>query len=143
MRLKYLICCESSAFDLFSNRVSLFHIIDQVTAPAYPIALTSLAIVFCLERDNGDPDAVNARVSISYGAQELASYPMAVQFGGNPLARGSGNVQGFFVPGPGRLTVSLNVDEQIIGTWDIDCSQVGEFQFQQTPPSTPAPPEVS
>jgi hypothetical protein len=131
MKLKYIVCSELASFDQFSGRASLYHVIDQIVAPTYPVALPSLSVVIGLERQPEEPDTVECRISISFGPQELASFPATVQFGNALLARALGNLQSFVVPAAGTMHVNLFIGDQREGSWDIVCLQVGEFQFQQ------------
>ena len=130
MRIKYLICSESSSFDQFTGRVSLFHLMDQIIAPTYPVAIPQISVIVCMEREENEPDSAELKIQIKLGAQELMSYPASIQFRGGTIARAVGNLQGFYVPAAGRLTASATFEGNTT-IWEIDCVQVGEFQFLQ------------
>ena len=43
MRLVALLCCETCVVDLFTNRVSVFNVFEEILTPTLPIAVYSLA----------------------------------------------------------------------------------------------------
>ena len=53
-RLEFFVVSESCAIDAQTNRLSVFNVLESVTAPAFPTLLASLAIVAVWNAEPGD-----------------------------------------------------------------------------------------
>ena len=126
MKVRYILCSESSAIDVFSNRLSIFNLIEQISVQSYPTAIAGLNVVVGASKDDEDGNSVAARLKFHLNGVELANYEMEFSFDDGNAARAVGSIQGFFVSSPGRLDVSVHLNDRQLGVWSIPCVHAGQ-----------------
>lgn len=133
MKLKYILCAELCSVDGVSNKLSVFNLIEHIVAPAYPIALPFISIVFSVERTPDERPKCEVNIAILLDGRELSETTLEVEFEEAMIARAIGHLQGFFVPAPGSLEFHARMGGETIGVWHVPCIQAGrpEFQFVQ------------
>jgi len=57
MKASFFACTESAVLDANSNRISLFHLLEDLSVVNVPIMLPGLTAVTFLEKESGDKDA--------------------------------------------------------------------------------------
>jgi hypothetical protein len=133
-------CCDSAALDSRTNTISAFHIAEGSGAGAFPVAWPRITAIALLSREETDPADPNVQLQALLGDQQLFNGPFPVNFSGGLLSRSIVELQGLVVSGPGDLTFLLKIGEQVIGSWIIKVSQVGQPQLQLLIPQTPPTP---
>lgn len=123
MQTKLFLCALSSALDARKNSISVFHILEEVHAAAYPIVLGGMAVVALLELDEDEPINPEIELRIFLGNQQLFAGPFQTNFQVHRKARAVAEFNGLVIPAPGILRVLLHLAERDIVSWQIPCEQ--------------------
>jgi hypothetical protein len=140
---KLFVCADSAAVDMRTSAVSIFHVLEQVNSPNFPVVIPRVSIVFILSREEADPSNSQCQLQIHSGNQQLFVRPVPVNFQQQFVSRTVLDMYGVVVPAPGNLRVELMNGEALLGSWSILVNQVGGPVFQMNLPVTPlggAPP---
>ena len=129
MRVVPLVASESVSLDNFTNRLSVFHILDEINSVSFPVIIPSLCICFVLEKQPDDVDPSSAITKVTLDDAELASFPANFSFNDKRLLRVIQNISGFVVQSPGLLRFALDSNGEISAAWTVRVSRI-------TPPST-------
>jgi hypothetical protein len=117
IQLKLAVCAESVVRDGETNTVSVFNILEEITALSFPAAIPKLSVLFMLERENDDPDRIDCLITFTLGEKELGRAEMEGNFEDKFRNRLMLVVQGVMLPEPGILSVNLTVDGKPMGGW--------------------------
>src|SRR5208282_433451 len=94
MRCDLFAVAESSSIDITTNRLSIFHVWDDLTTPILPVVLPSLAVVAMFTREQNEPDNVELQIDVSFTGKTLAQFPLAVSFQSMLKTRFVATIQG-------------------------------------------------
>jgi hypothetical protein len=141
MRLVLFACAESAAIDQATNRLSVFHFLEDLSSPTFPTALPSVTAVFILAREEAEADSFNLtlRVTESGRDQPILEGPIFVQFQGRLRSRLLANIAGLPLVAPGRLQFAVFDDQHELARWEVTINQLVQPQITQQP-SIPDPP---
>lgn len=123
-RAKAFMCAESAAIDQRLHTLSAFHIMEEIHASSFPVAIPRLCVLLILQRDNADPAEADLKLEVVLNDQSLFNGPMPVKFLQRPKATLVANTHGLVIPGPGTLHFAVKEDERILSSWDISVDQV-------------------
>ncbi len=136
MKCIYLLCSESVSVDSATNRVSVFHLLDEVNLIQCPGVLPVMAISSLLEREEGDDESTQITTDISFSGVNIVSVVGQIGFHAHNRARNITFVNGLYVAYPGEYTVSITHNEQKIGSWRFAVRTPGveakTFSFQSS-----------
>jgi hypothetical protein len=141
MRVVTFVCSDSFSIDQATHRLSLFHIIDRISAPSFPVVIPGMALCAVWERDQHDPITVEYDMKIMLDAQLLAKMTGQIDFRGHDRARAVGKVQGFRLPNPGRIKILIEVGGVELAKWEMDAQgpAVPTTRATDTPLDTSSP----
>jgi hypothetical protein len=134
---KLFVCADSAAVDARTSALSIFHVLEQLSSPAFPVAVPRVAIVFVLSREEADPANLHCQLQIHSGNQQLIARPVPVNFQQQFVARVILEMYGVVVPAPGNLRFELMNGEALLGSWSVLVNQVGGPVFQMNLPVAP------
>jgi hypothetical protein len=128
MRMMLFACAESAAIDQATNRLSMFHLLEEILSPVFPSVFPQITVVALSSREEAEPSifTLGLRITLSGHDQPLVHGSLFVDFQGRPRARTLGVVSGLLVPGPGNLRFSLSEGENELSAWDVIVRQIGE-----------------
>lgn len=143
MELLLLVCAESAIIDSATNRVSLFNILDEFSAPAFPTIMPNFSLVGILTRKAREAQkaAVRLRITLDGQKQPLLDAALKIDFQRHLRSRVLTRMQGMPIPAPGLITVNLRSKKGELGTWNIRVNQIGQPTIktqQASPKTTPA-----
>jgi hypothetical protein len=120
MKLLFATCAQSSAVDAQTNRLSLFHILEQMQAAALPASL-SLVLVGIFAKETGDPDDHSVQVRAWMGSTVLLESPVAISFRATTRGRIVAVINGLGIPAHGTLSLGFfsSAGQQLGDSWDI------------------------
>jgi hypothetical protein len=121
------VCAESVVRDAETNAVSVFNIFEEIGAPAFPVIVPKLSVLFLFERAEGGPERVDSHLVFSLNETELARFPFDVDFQGKPRTRLIVTVGGAQIPEPGMFMVSVFWRDMQMGSWRMPVHQVEEI----------------
>jgi hypothetical protein len=123
--IRSIILAQSMIQDRQSSAMSAINIIEQFFPPGYPILIPSFVVFAIIERAEGALATPKARVDILLGNERLFGQEVDINFADAILNRLSLEFQGFMIPRPGRLRISLRVGDAHAESYAIDAFPVG------------------
>jgi hypothetical protein len=147
MRALLLVASESAAVDAASNRLSLFHVMEELSSPVFPAAVPMMMIVGLLSRTQEEPSHFDLHVRATMeGRQDVMfDVPIAAEFQNRPRYRFVAQIAGVVLPGPGTVRIHLMQNEDVLALWETQIAQIGQPQIVsavQSPQAAPAVPEA-
>jgi hypothetical protein len=125
VKLRLILCSDVNILDVNTNRVSSINLIEEISSQQFPIVVPQFSILAVFDKEEGDEEKVDSTLVVKLNDQELARGPIEVNFeGGAKMHRSLVAFQGFVVPVPGRLVVSILQNGKQFGDWSVLVSQV-------------------
>jgi hypothetical protein len=143
MQVRLFLCSESNAIDARTNRISAFHIIDEMVAAAFPAVMPQMTVLANLDRapDETQTPELHLQIQAENSESLLRSHPITVNFQGALRTRSITVVQGLVIPAPLTLHVTLIHGGEEIARWTIPVVETGQPTSSRTePPSVSAEP---
>ena len=107
METQLAILCQSVAVDRFTNRLSLFNIIERIEAPQFPVFLSESTFVILLRRETSEVNAFDGEITIHLRAgtetTPVGVARLRVDFENGTATRQIANFQGLPLMSPGIL----------------------------------------
>lgn len=123
---KLFVCSDSASLDMRTNLISIFGVLEQVSAATFPIALPRICIVGVFTREQADPANINLQLQLLLNDdQSLYNGPLNINFAHQLTARSIGEMRNLAIPSPGTLIVRIAERERIISSWSLNFIQVG------------------
>lgn len=113
------VCAESVVRDADTNLISIFNVFEELTVPAFPVALAKLSVLFILERDSSDPDQVECIAVLLNGEREINRVQITADFEDKPRTRVIIVAQGLVIENPGTLILQLIYNDHVVNNWRI------------------------
>jgi hypothetical protein len=108
MNVQFAILAQSVSVDRFTNRLSIFNVLDQIASPHFPVFLPELCFVVMLQRTANEPNTFDTVIRISNGEAVIGQANMHVDFQGQLVNRSVSNFQGLPIFNPGEIQVNFN-----------------------------------
>ena len=124
MKVHYISCATSSAVDGKTNRLSLFHVLDEISGPAFPLQLGSFCVASLFERDPSEDPVQSYALAVSLNGILLASFSMRLDFRGTRRNRTVNTIEGLAIPAPGAVMVSIVQRNDVLAVWRMAAIQV-------------------
>ena len=124
IRARLLLCSESVLQDELTNLLSLVNLIEEVSAPRFPVVLPRFAILVLLERDPTDPAEYPCHLRLNLADDLTAQAPIQVKFGAALVHRVVVRSHGVGIPHEGLLTLSFVTGDQVLVSSQIKVTRV-------------------
>lgn len=125
MKLKRSICAESVSMDRFTDRLSIFNVLDRISAMGFPLWLPQVALIFVLERERAsDPIQTHAKLQAILNGTPIAETEAFIHFQDGKEARTILNFN-LGIPSPGKLIFKLIFPNQELDIYDLEIAQIG------------------
>jgi hypothetical protein len=118
MNVTLFVVSDGMVVDARSNNVSIFTLLEEITAPAFPILIPRVTITALLQRDANEPDAV-FQLRASMGETTLFETPMGAEFQGRLRTRSILEIGGLAIPGPGPIEFRLIHNTRTLSSWSV------------------------
>ncbi len=109
--VKVLLLAERIIQDKQSNQMTLINMFEQFRPKGFPMLIPRFEIFALLERLESDGEDALCKAKITIGEKVLTDAPITIKFGNEILARLVFDFQGFVIPEPGDLRVTLSVSD--------------------------------
>lgn len=119
MNCNLAVCSEGASVDSSSNLLSIFNVIDEITAQAFPTVIPKVTIVFLVEKTEGDPELVPAHLVIRHNERDFVRQPVSIDFQNKLRMRLVVSFVGVVLSAPGDLVAALMINDQELGRWRI------------------------
>lgn len=103
IRAQNLLVAQTVLIDAQTNSASIIAMLEEIRVATFPVVAPPFHVLAVLERDPVDGGVIEARVVVDLDGREIAVIPMHIDFQGARKTRGVIRIEGFLVPGPGRL----------------------------------------
>jgi hypothetical protein len=124
MKLVMMALAQSGAVDSASNRISLFHIIEQMQSRAFPAPMPSMLLTMLFEKEAGDANTALLHTQAALDGSPLMDTQLNLSFQGRPRTRVMAGINGLSLPKPGLLVFSvLSEAKQVLGSWEVSVEQ--------------------
>ena len=117
LKVHYITCAASSAVDGKTNKLSLFHVLDEISSPTYPLRLGSFCVASLFERETSEDAIQSYAVAISLNGALLASFTMKLDFQSARRNRTVNTIAGLTIPGPGALSINIVQRKNVLAEW--------------------------
>jgi hypothetical protein len=111
MKLQFAIVAQAAVVDRFTNRLSLFNVIEAVQSPIFPILIPECAVVIVLSRSNNDPNEFETTVTLEVAGNRIGQSTLKVNFDHKPYVRLISNFQSLPILGEGELRFTVTVPQ--------------------------------
>lgn len=133
MRLLLCTCAHSFSVDESSKRLSIFNIIEQMNATAFPAPMPPIYLITTLAKDDGDGEEIDLQLTIDVDGEEVANLPLSSNFQGKPKNRIIAELGGLIVPRAGQLSFCVRSGAAIIGRWPVLVTDISNPSIRQVP----------
>ena len=117
---KIILCAKGISRDAETDAVSVFSIIEGISAPKFPVVVAEMWVFSFVERDGDVSEKMDLEWCIHLGNKKLASHKAKIDFEGKRRHRLFLQIRGLKIEGPGDLTVSLDYGGQCTVDTRID-----------------------
>jgi hypothetical protein len=104
------LAAEGVVRDVQTNNISIYNILEGLTAEGFPFFVQRLTFFALWERAANDPEQMQGRFTVAIADKEIFTKSMTVNFQGQLKVRNIISVQGLLIPQPGQLSFSLKLD---------------------------------
>lgn len=142
MKVHYISCAKSSSVDGKTNQLSLFHVLDEITATAYPLKIESFCVAALFEREAGEEGLQSYNLAVKLDGGLLASFTMSIDMSGARRNRSVNTIQGLTIPAAGMVTVVIVQKGVLLAEWFMVAVASGAPRPAVAPhvsPTAPAP----
>jgi len=133
MKLQLAILAQGTSTDRFSNRLSIFNLIERIEASTFPFLIPEAAFVIVLRRESNEPSQFDTEILVRLGDVVVAKANTHIDFEDKFGARHIVNFQGFPVFNPGELTFQFGLPGG-----EVIQASVPVVQQETTPPNVQA-----
>ena len=131
MQLLFFTCAESSVVDSRTNRLSIFHVMEEMEAASFPAPLGQLTCIMMLSKTRRERQNVLFHIRFNLNKQLLVDLPFEVNFQDKQRVRGLAEIRNLVISGPGKLQAVLNYKNKDLGEWTVQVKQIGEVKLAQ------------
>src|SRR5262245_37650813 len=103
--------------DAASNNISVYSIVDQLAAEAFPVFLQQIFVLGIWEREDGDPATINLGFRALNNQQQISAGNIEVIWGGQRRHRTIFALQGLVVREPGELRFEFSRDGAVLASY--------------------------
>jgi hypothetical protein len=131
MHCDLFVVAESSSIDVATQRLSIFNIWDDISAPNLPAFIPSMVLITVLTREQHEPSEVELHVTVTLNGNPLAQLQTPISFQSGLRTRAVMNVQGMLFNEPGVCQITIGqADAQQLATWTVRVNLVAHPQIQ-------------
>jgi len=113
------------------NTLSAFHVLEQLSAPSFPVVLPRISVIGLFVREELDPETLQLQLKVVSGAQEVFDGPVTASFQQQPVARIILEMHGLVIPGPGDLSFLITDGDSPLCSWVVAVNHIGNPDMQQ------------
>lgn len=139
IKVKLFLCADNAALDSRYNTISAFHILEDLNAATFPVAVPHLAVVGMFSREENDPSTLDLQLQFHLGPQQLFATPLTINFAHRLDSRIVAEMTGLVVPSPGSLVFALRNGEALMASWSVRVNQIGQPGVQLNLPQSGPP----
>ena len=113
MKMQLALLAQGASIDRFSNRLSVFNLVESFESPSFPLFIPEAVFVSVLRKEEGDPTVSDATLSIFTGESMVAQATIRVDFEASSHARQVINFQGIPLLKPENLQFRFVIQDRL------------------------------
>jgi hypothetical protein len=119
MKVQLALLAQAASIDRFSNRLSIFNLVESFESPSFPLFVPEAVFVSVLRKEEGDPVVSDATLSVYAGESMIGQASVRVDFEGAAHTRQVINFQGLPLLKPVNLQFRLVVPDRLTHVLEI------------------------
>lgn len=119
IRSTFSIAANRIIVDAGTNSVSIIDVFEGMNAQSFPVIVPSITFMFYLRRDEQDPLGKELSIQCLLDSEEVLRVPATVNFEKGKSNRFIIGFDGFVIPKPGTLKVSLLDENGSVGSLEL------------------------
>ena len=123
-KLKTGIFSESISVDKTTDLASVFSMINEIAAPAYPITMPSVTALAVFQGDGSEPANYTAAIKLYLSEMLLFEIKVPMTISGTRIGSCFVKASGLQILRPGTLRADVFIDNISIGDFSIEVRQV-------------------
>jgi hypothetical protein len=126
-----------------TNQLSLFHVLDEIGAPSFPLHLQSVCVAALFEREPDDAVVQSYALVVKLDGGLLASFTMTIDFTTARRNRSVNTIQGLTIPAAGAVTIAMVQKGKVLAEWRalaLLTGATGSQPLAEAPPATKSEP---
>jgi hypothetical protein len=123
MKVQLALLAQSASVDRFSNRLSVFNLIESLESPSFPIFIPEAVFVSVLRREEGDPTVSDATLSVHAGDSVVGRANVRIDFESSLHNRQVITFQGLPILKPEDLQFRLTIPDRLSFVLEIPVTQ--------------------
>lgn len=124
LNVYFAIAANRVIVDSVSNQVSIIDLFEQLKAPAFPVLIPRLTLLYYVSREKGDPALGDLAVVCKLGDLEILKVDVKVDFKDEESTRIVLGIDGLTLPSAGMFQAFLMDQENVLGVLDLAVEQV-------------------
>jgi hypothetical protein len=133
MECLFLLCAESASVDTGTNRLSIFNVIEEISAAGFPAIVQNLTTVAMFSKKKSESGKVTVTVRIETDKSQQANLPIELDFQGKDRIRLIAGLQNVQISGKQAVRVSIIHKKTLLAFWPIAVNVVGHPQLAPQP----------
>ena len=117
MKVHYIACAQSSSLDTKTNQLSLFHLLDEIGGPTFPLVLPSICVAALFEREAEDAPTPSFVLAVTLDGKLVASFTLSADFTKSRRSRAVNTIQGLTLPATGALAITVLQKTRVLAEW--------------------------
>jgi hypothetical protein len=113
------LAAEGVVVDRETNAISVFNILDRITAEGFPLLLQKMAFLVIWERSLEDAPQVEGRFSVHFSGRELYQQPVRVEFTTSTRNQFVLRMHGLVIPQPGVLAFRITLEGGVVAEYSV------------------------
>src|SRR5258707_581720 len=109
---RLILAAEGIVVDRDTNSISVFNILDRITAEGFPLLLQKMALLVIWERSLEDAPQVDGQFSVHFSGRELYQQPVRVEFTTSTRNQFVLRMHGLVIPQPGVLSLRITLEHE-------------------------------
>lgn len=132
MEARLVICAQSLSIDQRTNTLSLFNIVEEVSAPSFPLVIPYMSVAVMLLRSAEEPSApTDVFITIYLDAERVLHAGIKTDFQQQLRAKVIVEMQGVVIARAGVLRAVVKHADQELGTWKVSVNNIGPKLVQE------------
>ena len=124
MRAVLCLAAEGVIRDAETNTISVFNILERITATGFPLFIQRLTFFALWERALEDPERTMGHFRAELGGRDLHTIDLPIDFQGRLLNRTTIRIAGLVVPQPGSLRFSIALEDGTTASYTVEVNAV-------------------
>jgi hypothetical protein len=122
--VRTFICAEGIVQDLATRRLSVFNIVEHLTAVSFPVLFPRLSLCAITKWDGEGEKKASGTLQVFNNDTKLLESPYSLDFMSSPHHRVMWEFQGFVMPSPGVLRFSMMDGELELARYEVTAELV-------------------